>query len=461
MDRVVLYLALIILTPLPSTPLSDVDWRGSYMGPVRDVGSCGGAITPFSILGALEWNVGNTTGQLIPLSAQYLVDCGVDEETGEELNRCEADIIKSDIHQIMAGQYLPYEEDYEYVASFRKGRCAAVGARDQVMRNGLADVWLHGYIPLSDDPAAIREALQSGPTINGMSVGNSFDWPSDEIVIDSSCHEQEGPHIFTFVGWQSNNGNPYYILRGNNGERKGDEGYYKYADNKKNEECAYTSHAYKLLISPRREIEYKLGQGKLSFPRARLWCQKLGNGWDLAHIPTEMHNFEVYDLFTKTFGRTRSKDKSFNFVWIGLKNKGTNAKSKKWIWVSENSDSKFANNVKYSRFEGHIHHKFGAMKKLLPLNNARRGQWTTKHVDSQLRFVCSRYREESCPRISQTSINNAYKVTFQRPGDGEETLEIVDRTKVTVTCMEGYEKKGDDGVCDGGAWRNLPACLKK
>lgn len=48
------------------------------------------------------------------------------------------------------------------------------------------------------------------------------------------------------------------------------------------------------------EIEYKLGVGKEKFDDARLACQGLDKtspadrgGWDLAIIPTHMHNLEV------------------------------------------------------------------------------------------------------------------------------------------------------------------------
>jgi len=264
------------------------------------------------------------------------------------------------------------------------------------------------------------------------------------------------------VGWQSNNDNPYYIVRGNNGETLGDKGYFKYADNRKNEECMYARQAWRLLVSPRKEIEYKLGQGKLTFPKAMQWCRNLGQGWDLAHIPTEMHNFEVYDLFTERFGREKSKDKSFNFFWIGLfnTNRGKNSKNAKWTWVSDNSNSD-VNTVKYIRFDRNNRYKYGVMKKVHTGKDSKRGIWTTKPGFSAYRFVCSRYREESCPRISQTSITNAYKVSFHRPEDGGETLEIVDGTRLSVTCMEGYEKDGDDGVCDAGVWKNLPACSMK
>ena len=102
--------------------------------------------------------------------------------------------------------------------------------------------------------------------------------------------------------------------------------------------------------------------------------------------------------------------------------------------------------------------RFGAMKKVNPGIERKRGTWTDKPAGKKLQFVCSRYREKFCPRISQTAIGNAYKMTFLSPEDGSESLEIVKGTRAKVTCMEGYTMEGDDGECDNGVWKNLPIC---
>ena len=41
----------------------------------------------------------------------------------------------------MAEQYIPYDEDYKYVAEYVEGRCEETGAKDRLLRNALADVW--------------------------------------------------------------------------------------------------------------------------------------------------------------------------------------------------------------------------------------------------------------------------------------------------------------------------------
>ena len=449
-------------TTAKDLPIADVDWRDSFMAPVRDIGSCGGAVVTFSILGALEWHVGKTTGEIIPLSAQYLVDCGVDEDTGQEINRCDGDFVASEIRQIMGDQYLPYEEDYKYLGYFKQGRCTEVGAKDKVLRNAMADVWLYDLLPLGQDPGAIRTALQTGPTVNTLNAGDIFGSPTNKILTDKECGRHPQPLALTFVGWHANEGDPYYVVRGSNGERVGEEGYFKYADNKDNENCGYTKEAYSVVVGRRRELEYKLGSGKLSFKESRRWCQNLGTGWDLAHVPTKMHNFEVYDLFTEKYGRDEKGDTSFNFFWVGLFNmkNGDNNNADRWVWVSGDWDDKTGTDIKYTRFTRAESYKFGVMKKVNPGNDSKRGRWATKPGIDKYRFVCSRYRAEVCPRISQTSVSNAYKVTFYSPEDGGETLEILDGALAIVTCMEGYKLKGGNGKCNGGDWSQLPSCSK-
>ena len=444
--------------------LKNVDWRGDFMTPIGNQKSCGGCVG-FSVAGALEWYAGNVTGYSIPFSYQYLVDCSISPYTMKEENGCSGGSINSELMEIMADQYIPYNEDYKYVANYLEGRCVETGAKDRLLRNALADVWFYGFIRLSNTPEAIRKALQTGPTINGMMIGDEvMDWKGSDVMTDDRCVVNPVSHAMTFVGWQGGK-NPYYILRNSYGTKFGEGGYVKYADNEANEACRYTNNAFSLKVGRRRELEYRLGVGKLSFVDSRQWCQRQGYGWDLAHVPTAMHNFEVYDMFTETYGSDKKKRADFNYLWIGLFNtrKGEGDDINKWVWVSGNpklaANDITGTDTQYYKFASYNHKtRYGAMKKVNTGLDRQRGTWTVYPPWKQLRFVCSRYREEACPRISQTAIGNAYKVKFLSPEDGSETLEIVKRTRAKVTCMEGYTMEGDDGECDNGVWKNLPIC---
>lgn len=366
------------------------------MTPVRDRGSCKGAKAIFSTLAALEWHVGKITGEAIPLSVQYIIDCPNVNTVGDNCNGDE--LPTSVIKGIMQYQYLPYEEDYKYTEDYQKGRCNEVDARHK-LRNALSDVWVYDYVPLGNNPEAIRAALQTGPTINALNTGDLLH-ESDGIYSHTDCVSNYAGNVMTFVGWQLNGGNPYYILRSNNGDSRGDKGYFKYADNESNENCRDSSRAYSLVVGPRKELQYELGEGKLSFKEARTWCQnELGSDWDLAHVPTEMHRFEVYDLFTETYGKDKKKDKSFNYFWIGLFNTmtGDSSNLKKWVWVNGIRDAKpneiTGTDIQYARFDksGIRKYRFGVMKKVKPRFDKDRGLWETRQGFEKYRFVCSRY----------------------------------------------------------------------
>ena len=76
-----------------------------------------------------------------------------------------------------------------------------------------------------------------------------------------------------------------------------------------------------------------------------------------------------------------------------------------------------------------------------------KGKWHYKPASTELRFMCSRYREEACPRISQTAVSKAFSVTFLTK-EGEETLEISEGSRASVRCMEGYTVEGEEGECN-------------
>lgn len=431
--------------------LHDTDFRGPYMSKASDQMSCGGCYG-FAAVAALEWFAANITGKLIPLSEQFYVDC-MEDDYGNDINGCKGGIVTNGIKHLMTYQYHPYAEDYEFTGSWNAQKCVDNGIKDRKRRNALADVWIFDYIPVSKKAEAMRAALQNGPVIAQMYISEDlFGWDPTVINTDRNCARHALAHSMCFVGWQSNNGNPYYIVKNSFGEYWADKGFANYADNTANTYCNYQNNALTLSVGKRRELEYKLGQGKKKFDDARKSCQDLDKtspadrgGWDLAVIPTRMHNFEVYDLFTRTFGSDKKGDESFNFIWIGMF-------KKKWV---DGTEAHYVNWVDYQfRFS------FGAMIKVWPGTEKKRGRWTTKPKTNAYRFVCSRYREERCPRISQTAVDHAESLTMF-DSNNDITKEIDVGTVAVVECVTGYTRTGpDSSKCQGdGTWSKLPACV--
>jgi len=375
----------------------------------------------------------------------------VDDE-GNDVDGCKGGVVTDGLKYLLAYQYHPYAEDYPYTGDVDFQKCKDSGVKDRKRRNALADVWVYDYVPLSNSPQAMREALQNGPVIASMYISDDiYGWGATTINTDVACAAESNAHAMCFVGWQSNSGNPYYIVRNSLGEYWGDKGYANYADNDENINCNYHLNTVTLSVGKRHELEYKLGVGKKKFEDAQKACQALDGtapdnrkGWGLAVIPTMMHNFEVYDLFTSTYGSDKKGDDSFNYIWIGMF-------KQQWI---DGTEAKFVNwdDYKFKFFHA-------AMIKVWPGKENRRGKWTTRSKVNAHRFVCSRYRAESCPRISQTAVDNAEALTMF--DNGEVTKEIDVGTVAVVKCVTGYTRVGPaTSTCQSdGTWTALPACV--
>lgn len=431
--------------------LHSTDFRGSYLSGVGNQKSCGGCYG-FAEGALIEWFAANVTGKLIPLSTQFYVDCF--DSFGHDINGCAGGAVTDGLKYLITYQYHPYAEDYPYTADWNPHLCKENGVKERKARNALADVWIYDYIPLSKEPQAIREALQKGPVISQMFVGHdSQNWQGNAISTDLTCATDAQPHSVTFVGWQSNNGNPYYILRNSYGTEYGENGYANYADNQLNTHCNYHLNAFTISAGRRRELEYQIGAGKKSFADAQAACKSLDKaapanrgGWTLAIVPTLMHSYEVYDLFTETFGEDKKGDDTFNYFWIGMVDN-------KWV---DGTDTNFI----FADYRGgYSKHKNVVMNKVWPGKDSQRGKWTSRPKNRPHRFMCSRYRAESCPRISQTAVDNAESLTmFDQMGDVTKEIDV--GTVAVVECIEGHLRIGPvESTCQSdGTWSELPTC---
>eukprot|EP00116_Pleurobrachia_bachei_P005359 sb/3465621/ len=256
------------------------------------------------------------------------------------------------------------------------------------------------------------------------------------------------------TGYNYNNGDPYITIRNSYSEYWGDEGYINYATNDANFDCRFANNAYTVHLGKRKELEYKIGTGRLNYYDAQAYCQGFDEttgrtGWDLAIVPTRMHNMEVFDMFTAKYGTDKKSNDLFNYFWIGI----DTAKSS-FTWV-DGSDIIFDNWDYGQKFN----YKFAAMYKYntdYEIEEAR-GKWTTLAKSKELRFMCSRYRYETCERITHTKVNNAFSFTMYNSSN-EETLEIEEGTVGVFTCMDGYTLYGDAVTCSNGQWSAMPTC---
>jgi len=205
-------------------------------------------------------------------------------------------------------------------------------------------------------------------------------------------------------------------------------------------------------MAKRKELEYRIGKGRLTFEDAEIACEAMGEGWTLAILPTRMHVYEAFDLFTASFGTEPKSDPDFNYFWIGIRD------------ALHGDDMMFIDGETPAVFQWFYStpekYKFVKMSRILPKAGARqRGHWYVESKTRKLRFMCSRFRAEHCERISQTKVKNAEQLHLFTPA-GEATLEIVPGTHARVKCMPEHELTGPaEATCqEDGKWSQLPTC---
>ncbi|KAH8335685.1 hypothetical protein KR074_009265 [Drosophila pseudoananassae] len=222
------------IPPLGAALPKTFDWRGlGAVTPVKDQKECD-SCWAFAATGALEGQRFRHTGNLISLSEQDLLDCSVSN------NGCESGLASRAFLDIKKEGGIATEGSYSYEA--KQKQCRLDNVTLAATDSGFVQLGMGNETQLAIAVATvgpIAASLDSSSKLFHFYKGGIYDNPL--------CSDTHLIHAALVVGYGSENGKDYWLVKNSWGDDWGEKGYIRMRRNAGNQCGIATKAVYPLL----------------------------------------------------------------------------------------------------------------------------------------------------------------------------------------------------------------------